>query len=310
MTNANDEFCRWDAGQKLLSTYIIQVMQEPNLSLPDNFFQAFRTILTADISAAFKAEQLTMPSFNELADSIEEVDPIALLDAIDSVKQRIAQELAPLFLMLYQQNVQSIYANDGQAIGKRVLKNVCLSYLTTFSGQENLVTEQYQNANNMTDTLAALNCAARHHHDNFNEMMADFEVKWSDNTLVMDKWFTIQASVNDASIYQNLAQLINHPLFSLKNPNRARALIGAFAANNPRYFHCAGGRGYQFLIEQLEQLNTINPQVASRLITPLIQFKSLDKARQTVIKGKLEQFTQQVNLSKDLQEKLDAALAD
>ncbi|AZQ84655.1 aminopeptidase N [Colwellia sp. Arc7-635] len=310
MTNANDEFCRWDAGQKLLSTYIIQVMQEPNLSLPDNFFQAFRTILTADISAAFKAEQLTMPSFNELADSIEEVDPIALLDAIDSVKQRIAQELAPLFLMLYQQNVQSIYANDGQAIGKRVLKNVCLSYLTTFSGQENLVTEQYQNANNMTDTLAALNCAARHHHDNFNEMMADFEVKWSDNTLVMDKWFTIQASVNDASIYQNLAQLINHPLFSLKNPNRARALIGAFAANNPRYFHCASGRGYQFLIEQLEQLNTINPQVASRLITPLIQFKSLDKARQTLIKGKLEQFTQQVNLSKDLQEKLDAALAD
>ena len=310
MTNANDEFCRWDAGQKLLSTYIIQVMQEPNLSLPDNFFQAFRTILTADISAAFKAEQLTMPSFNELADSIEEVDPIALLDAIDSVKQRIAQELAPLFLMLYQQNVQSIYANDGQAIGKRVLKNVCLSYLTTFSGQENLVTEQYKSANNMTDTLAALNCAARHHHDNFNEMMADFEVKWSDNTLVMDKWFTIQASVNNASIYQNLAQLINHPLFSLKNPNRARALIGAFAANNPRYFHCASGRGYQFLIEQLEQLNTINPQVASRLITPLIQFKSLDKARQTLIKGKLEQFTQQVNLSKDLQEKLDAALAD
>jgi len=310
MTNANDEFCRWDAGQKLLSTYIIQVMQEPNLSLPDNFFQAFRTILNADISAAFKAEQLTMPSFNELADSIEEVDPIALLDAIDSVKQRIAQELAPLFLMLYQQNVQSIYANDGQAIGKRGLKNVCLSYLTTFSGQENLVTEQYQNANNMTDTLAALNCAARHYHDNFNEMMADFEVKWSDNTLVMDKWFTIQASVNDASIYQNLAQLINHPLFSLKNPNRARALIGAFAANNPRYFHCASGRGYQFLIEQLEQLNTINPQVASRLITPLIQFKSLDKARQTLIKGKLEQFTQQVNLSKDLQEKLDAALAD
>jgi len=310
MTNANDEFCRWDAGQKLLSTYIIQVMQEPNLSLPDNFFQAFRTILTADISAAFKAEQLTMPSFNELADSIEEVDPIALLDAIDSVKQRIAQELAPLFLMLYQQNVQSVYANDGQAIGKRVLKNVCLSYLTAFSGQENLVTEQYKSANNMTDTLAALNCAARHHHDDFSNMMADFEGKWSDNTLVMDKWFTIQASVNDASIYQNLAQLINHHLFSLKNPNRARALIGAFSANNPRYFHCDSGRGYQFLIEQLEQLNTINPQVASRLITPLIQFKSLDKARQTLIKGKLEQFTQQVNLSKDLQEKLDAALTD
>ena len=140
-------------------------------------------------------------------------------------------------------------------------------------------------------------------------MINDFEHKWTDTPLVMDKWFAIQASITSDSIYDRLSALTSHPLFSLKNPNRARALIGAFSQNNPRYFHCASGRGYQFLIEQLRLLNDINPQVASRLITPLIQFKSLDKGRQTLIKTKLEQFMQQVDLSKDLQEKLDAALA-
>tara|TARA_R110000737_G_scaffold70695_1_gene99122 strand:- start:16637 stop:18190 length:1554 start_codon:yes stop_codon:yes gene_type:complete len=309
MTSANDDFCRWDAGQKLLSTYIIRALKQTALSLPDNLYQAFSAILNADISAAFKAEQLTLPNFNELADNIDEVDPIALLDAIDHVKKSLASALAPLFLQQYKQNIQTSYANDGGAIGKRALKNVCLSYLSTLSEQQNVLTEQYQDANNMTDTLAALGCAARHHHYDFANMIADFEQKWSDTPLVMDKWFAIQASVNDQAIYENLTQLIAHPLFSLKNPNRARALIGAFTTNNPRYFHCASGRGYQFLIEQLILLNDINPQVASRLITPLIQFKSFDKARQTMIKIKLEQLTKQVSLSKDLQEKLDAALA-
>ncbi|TWX73970.1 aminopeptidase N [Colwellia sp. C1TZA3] len=309
MTHAKDEFCRWDAGQKLLTTYITQLMLDPTLSLPAHIYQAFRTILTADISAAFKAEQLTLPSFSELVDNIEEVDPIALLDAIDSVKQVLAKELAPLFLKQYQQNTQAEYASDGIATGKRALKNICLSYLSSLSGQEILLTRQFQQSNNMTDTLAVLNCAAKNHHQSFGVMMSDFEHKWRDTPLVMDKWFAIQASVNEEVIYENLALLIAHPLFSLKNPNRARALIGAFVANNPRYFHCASGRGYQFLIEQLILLNDINPQVASRLITPLIQFKSFDQHRQTMIKTKLEQFAKQVNISKDLKEKLDAALA-
>lgn len=310
MTNATDEFCRWDAGQKLLSTYIVKVMQEPTLDLPLNIYQALKVILTSDVSAAFKAEQLTLPNFSELADSIEEVDPIALLNAIENVKQAIAKALAPLFSQHYQESISLVFNNDGNAIGKRALKNVCLSYLATLNEYQHLLPEQYHQANNMTDTLATLSLAATQDHQAFNDMMTDFEHKWHDTPLVMDKWFAIQASVNSESIYENLSTLIEHPLFSLKNPNRARALIGAFVQNNPRYFHCASGRGYQFLVEQLHLLNELNPQVASRLITPLIQFKSFDKVRQELIRSKLLAFTQQVDLSKDLQEKLDAALAD
>lgn len=309
MTRATDEFCRWDAGQKLLTTYIMQLLHNPALVLPESLYSAFVEILNADISEAFKAEQLTLPSFSELADSIDEVDPIALLNAIENIQHQIASKLAPMLLKQYQQNIQADYANDGKAIGKRALKNICLSYLTRLNDHQNLVTQQYQSSNNMTDTLATLSCAAKSSHEKLNEMMVDFEGKWQDITLVMDKWFAIQASVNDESIFDNLSKLIAHPLFSLKNPNRARSLIGAFVNSNPRYFHCASGRGYQFLIEQLIKLNDINPQVASRLITPLIQFKSFDQDRQIMIKAKLEQLAKQEVLSKDLKEKLDAALA-
>lgn len=309
MTRATDEFCRWDAGQKLLTTYIMQLLHNPALVLPESLYSAFVEILNADISEAFKAEQLTLPSFSELADSIDEVDPIALLNAIENIQHQIANKLAPLLLKQYKKNIQTDYANDGKAIGKRALKNICLSYLTRLNDHQNLVTQQYKSSNNMTDTLATLSCAAKSSHEKLNEMMVDFEGKWQDITLVMDKWFAIQGSVNDESIFDNLSKLIAHPLFSLKNPNRARSLIGAFVNNNPRYFHCASGRGYQFLIEQLIKLNDINPQVASRLITPLIQFKSFDQDRQIMIKAKLEQLVKQEELSKDLKEKLDAALA-
>ena len=305
---ANDDFCRWDAGQVLLSNHIKNVMGAPELSLPENLVQAFKEILTADISPAFKAEQLTLPSFNELADSIEEVDPIALLDAIDKVKRELAKQLETLFLQYYQENIQRNFKNNGEAIGKRALKNICLSYLSCLTEQHPVIAAQYQAANNMTDSLAALTCAAKTNSNSFTKMMADFEKQWQQTTLVMDKWFAIQASVNDVAIYDNLASLIKHPQFSLSNPNRARALIGAFTMSNPRYFHCISGRGYQFLIAQIKLLNNINPQVASRLITPLIQFSSLDKVRQDMIKTLLIELSEQTDLSKDLKEKLDAAL--
>jgi aminopeptidase N len=124
----------------------------------------------------------------------------------------------------------------------------------------------------------------------------------------MDKWFALNASVVSDNVFSQLEKLLEHPQFSLKNPNRARSLIGAFAMNNPKYFHCQTGRGYQFLAEQIAKLNEINPQVASRLITPLIQFKSYAPAHQTLMKAELVKLRALSNLSNDLKEKLDAAL--
>ena len=108
---------------------------------------------------------------------------------------------------------------------------------------------------------------------------------------------------------QRLSDLIKHPLFSLKNPNRARSLIASFAYNNPRHFHSLTGDGYKFLANQIALLDDINPQVASRLITPLIQYKGFDKVRQKLMRTELEKLSLLPTLSKDLKEKLDAALS-
>ncbi|MFT5755645.1 MAG: aminopeptidase N [Alteromonadaceae bacterium] len=306
---AIDEFCRWDAGQKLLVTYIKRLLIEPDLILSEKILSIFSHVLTSDIDNNLKAEQLTLPTFDEIAATVTEVDPVKLVDAIEQLKRFLAIGLKADFTDTYHQCVTANFANDKVAIGQRALKNVCLSYLSMLEHSGELVKQHYDNSDNMTDTLAALSSSAKNNLVCYDQQMQIFEQKWQTTSLVMDKWFSISASLSNDDIYQRLNQLLKHPLFSLKNPNRARSLIGAFAVSNPKYFHCSSGRGYKFLAKQITLLNEINPQVASRLITPLIQFKSFDKARQQLIKNELEQLALLPTLSKDLKEKLDAALA-
>ena len=161
----------------------------------------------------------------------------------------------------------------------------------------------------MTDSLAAFSVAAKNNLPALNTISASFEKSWYEVTLVMDKWFSICAIENNDNIFERLTDLMAHPLFSMQNPNRARSLIGAFMMNNPKYFHCQSGRGYQFLTDRIEELNAINPQVASRLITPLLAFKRYEPKRMKLIKSHLEHLSQLPKLSADLQEKLNAALA-
>ena len=308
MLSATDEFCRWDAGQKLLTTYIKALLAEPELILSEKLLSIFSQVLISDIDNALKAEQLTLPTFDEIAAVITEVDPVKLIEAIEQLKYFLAKGLNDKFVDIYRQCLTSSYSNDKVAIGQRALKNVCLSYLGMLAGSDEVVDRHYNSSDNMTDTLAALSASAKNSLTCYNQQMQIFEQKWQDTSLVMDKWFSIGASFSGEDIYQHLEQLLKHPLFTLKNPNRARSLIGAFAASNPKYFHCSRGRGYQFLAKQITLLNEINPQVASRLITPLIQFKSYDKTRQQLMRNELEILSKLPNLSKDLKEKLDAAL--
>jgi aminopeptidase N len=308
MVQARDEFCRWDAGQKLLTTYIKILMQSPSTTLPQRLISAFNNILLSNIDDALKAEQLTLPAFDEIADSIEAVDPGVLLDAISRLKYFLASGLQVSLNEVYEQCQATLAeVSDSNDVGLRSLKNTCLSYLSLLPEHQALVNVQYTSSDNMTDTLMALNFSAKNNLSEFDQQMGDFEQKWQDTALVMDKWFTINALLSNDDIYQHLDTLLSHKLFSLKNPNRARSLVGAFTSNH-KYFHCSSGRGYQFLAKQIALLNEINPQVASRLITPLIQFKGFDKARQMLIRIELEKLSQLPTLSNDLKEKLDAAL--
>jgi aminopeptidase N len=311
ISDAQDGFCRWDASQKLIIHYIKRLTVDINSPLPTKIINILNSILIqqgSNIDPAFIAEQLTLPSFDEVADLIDEVDPIALLNAIDKFKQFLAQGLKGELWSKYQQ-CQKAIDNSEQKSANRALKNTCLSYLCLLPEHQELVEQQFDNAKNMTDTLAALQCSAVNNFSCFKKQMSIFANKWQETTLVMDKWFILNASLSSEDIFSHLGELIQHPLFSLKNPNRARALIGAFSAFNPKYFHCISGRGYQFLSKQITLLNTINPQVASRLITPLIQYKGVNKPRQALMKAELVKLRSLENLSKDLAEKLDAAIS-
>lgn len=308
MVNADDEFCRWDAGQQLLKSYINKILNNPETCLPESIITSFNRILTSSIDPALKAEQLTMPTFEEIADSINEVNPVALDEAISNIKKQLANGLVNVLKAQYKHLNKDEFTTESHGVANRSLKNVCLSYLALISEESSLIDEQFKQSDNMTDTLAALSCSADNNMLAFDEQMTAFEAHWEDTMLVMDKWFILAASLKGDDIFNRLDELLQHPIFSLTNPNRARSLVGAFSSKNHKYFHCLSGKGYQFLAEQIIQLNEINPQVASRLLTPLIQFKGFDQARQKLMKAELDKLSKLSNLSKNLKEKLDAAL--
>jgi len=313
---AENSFCRWDAGQKLLMSYVQQLTFSADYIIPDELHTAINDILVSGEDRAFIAEQLALPSFDEAASLMLDVDPIALNHAITILAKSIAEVAHQQLLASYQACLDE--SSEENAVANRALKNVCLAYLSTLPEYQYLVKEQYQKATdnddilqeNMTDSLAALSCCAKQNLPELKKQLIHFEQKWQQTTLVMDKWFALNAGIVSEDIFEQLERLLMHPQFSLKNPNRARSLIGAFAMSNPKYFHCQTGRGYKFLAEQIAKLNDINPQVASRLITPLIQYKNFAPLHQKLMKAELLQLQTLPNLSNDLKEKLDAALSD
>ncbi len=154
----------------------------------------------------------------------------------------------------------------------------------------------------MTDTIAALSCIVDLDDPIRSELFNDFYERWESESLVMDKWFTLQAISTSRNTLDNIKHLTGNRLFSMEKPNKIRSLIGAFSSLNHVRFHDIGGEGYSFLGDIIIELNVINPQVAARLVTPLIHWKHYDTKRQSLMKGQLDRLTKQKNLSRDVSE--------
>lgn len=312
ISKAKNSFCRWDAGQKLLMSTIKALTLDPLFEIPEQLIICFTEILNGNDDPALIAEQLALPSFDEAADLIEQVDPINLANAITHLTRFLALGLEDALLNQFNRCQSLLKQTDiceAEIIVNKALKNTCLFYLAAMEQHTILVEQQFESSDNMTDSLAALNCSAKYNLAKFPLYMNRFEEEWKTTPLVMDKWFSLGASVNSDDIFEQLNTLIEHELFSIKNPNRARSLIGAFAMNNPKYFHSPTGQGYKFLADKIAELNSINPQIASRLLTPLIQFNSFASKHKLLMQEQLVRLQALPNLSNDLKEKLDAALA-
>ncbi|KTR48955.1 aminopeptidase N [Pantoea ananatis] len=315
MRHASNDFSRWDAAQSLLATYlrlnVARHQQGQHLSLPLHVADAFRTVLLdANSDPALTALILSLPGENEIAELFEIIDPQAIALVREALVRTLARELADEFFAVYNANQQAEYHVDHAEIGKRSLKNICLYYLAfgDMDLADKLVQAQYHHANNMTDSLAALSAAVAAQLPCRDILLADYDERWHKDGLVMDKWFMLQATSPAQNALLNVRRLLSHRSFSMGNPNRIRSLIGAFASGNPSAFHAEDGSGYRFLVEMLTDLNTRNPQVASRMIEPLIRLKRYDAHRQALMRQALEQLQGLDKLSGDLYEKITKAL--
>jgi aminopeptidase N len=313
MVNARNEFSRWDAGQMLLAKYIRSnvdnVQQGQKFALSSEVVDAFRGVLLSDsLEPAFIAEMLSLPSHNEVSGWYERVDIDAVASVLHSMKVMLAKELEDELAAVYHSNALAEYTIDHDSIGKRTLRKVCLSYLAHTEKGNDLVVAMYQQANNMTDTMAAMGAANSAQLPCRETLMADYSDKWKHDGLVMDKWFALQGANPSSNALEVIKASMSHQAFSLKNPNRTRNLVGSFLNMNPVQFHDKSGQGYEFAGEILRELNSSNPQVASRLIDPLLKFRKYDDQRQALIKKQLEALKGMDNLAKDLFEKVTKAL--
>lgn len=316
MQYASNEFSRWDAAQQLIGNYVkinVANYQAGNaLVLPEHVIDAFRAVLLNDtIDPALAALILTLPSENEMAEFFQTIDPDAIHHVANFIAHQLATAMADEFLAVYQSIKIDGYRVDHSDIAKRSLRNVCLQYIAAGDDQalaDKLVSEQFKSADNMTDSLAALTAASESQLPCLESLMTAFDERWHHDGLVMDKWFTLQGTSPAPDVLQKVRSLLNHRSFSMSNPNRVRSLVGAFTSGNPSAFHAKDGSGYQFLYEILVDLNTRNPQVASRLIEPLIRLKRFDDKRQGLMRNTLEQLKALDNLSGDLFEKVTKAL--
>ncbi|WP_025570238.1 aminopeptidase N [Vibrio parahaemolyticus] len=313
MKHATNDFARWDASQMLLAKYIRQnvtnVQTGSEVQLSEDLIDAFRgVLLDENLEPAFIAQVFSLPSINEITGWYKQIDVDAVDTVLNSITVSLSAALEDELSATYHTLKQAEYTIDHAAIGKRALRNQCLQFLAHTDKGNTLVKAQYEAANNMTDTIAAMSAANSAQLECREELMADYSDKWKHDGLVMDKWFALQGTNPAEDALEKVKATMNHEAFSLKNPNRTRSLIGSFLAANPVRFHDKSGSGYQFAGEILRQLNDSNPQVASRMIDPLLKFRKYDEARQAMIRVELEKLKAMDNLAKDLFEKVTKAL--
>jgi aminopeptidase N len=185
-----------------------------------------------------------------------------------------------------------------------------LDYLTQLESDANyqLANQQFKSANNMTDQMSALTAIVNSSNPAKQESLQSFYQQWQEEALVIDKWFALQASSSAIDTFYTIQGLMEHPAFELTNPNRARSLIGVFSQMNQLHFHAKNGQGYQFLAQQVIALNGINPQVASRMVSGLTQWRRFDKSRQQLMKSALEKIIKTANISRDVYEVANKSL--
>ncbi|MGY4829959.1 aminopeptidase N [Sphaerotilaceae bacterium SBD11-9] len=315
----SDAFNRWEAGQRLALNRLLTTIKDGGaLQLDSAFIDAMRAVLRdPGLDAAFKELVLTLPSEVYLAEQLNPVDPQRIHEVREAMLMQLAQALRDDWTWAFEAHqVKGGYSPDPVSAGRRALANLALTMLCRGSIAQGDVVwpgrayERFKDAGNMTDRLGALT-ALTHSHSELAELaLQRFHVLFKDEALVIDKWFTLQATTpeKDGKVFARAKQLLKHPDFSLKNPNRARSLIAALCMGNPAAFHRSDAAGYVFWAERIIELDSINPQLAARLARVMDRWSQLAEPYRSAAGEALKRVAAKPDLSSDVAEIVNRAL--
>ncbi len=313
IAHADDDFSRWDASQTLYLNKVKNYLGNPDkFALGATFIDVYKGLIRHEgLDKALIAELITVPAFETIAGNFDNINIDGINDALEHIANALANALSDELSICYKDNLAQRYDGSQQAVAQRGLKNACLALLARVDNDsiDTLIEHQYNTADNMTDALAAVGACIGAGRPLFYKLMNQFEQKWSSDVLVMDKWLALQGRWQGEDVFDTIEKLYQHKVFNLNNPNRVRALFVSFSQGNSKQFHHISGRGYECLTDLLIKLNSINPQIAARLITPLLAYQRFDVARQRLVKKQLQRLADLDNLSKDLYEKVNQSLS-
>ncbi len=314
--HAKDGVARWDAMQTIWGDLVRQAIAsaEPDtFCLPDALVAMLRDLLQQPLAdLAFCAELLTLPGYDTLAEQFEPIPVMAIMQTLRSFRAQLANLLGIEWLQCYRALPVSAYAYNAEQVGRRRLQAVCLSYLALLPAQLEVLQQHYVQADNMTDRLHVLQALVLAEDAKAisltDLLLQQFFDAYASDVLVFDKWASLQVSRPTDTVFAHIAQVLACSQFSLGNPNRVRAVYGAFSRLNPSQFHRADGEGYRLLAEIVAKLDDSNPQLAARLITPLLSWRRYPAIQQQLMQQQLQQLKAKPTISNDVFEKVTKSL--
>lgn len=311
MSHDQDLYNRWDSAFKMSTGVLMEIItylkDKRKPEIDPLYVEAFKACLSSGDDMALTAQALTLPSESYLAQQMEVIEPELINRAMRFVKQSLARALYNDFQDKYLEcEEKGEYSLTTEAMGKRSLKNCCLGYLMIPEVYDDkclqLCLEQFSRGDNMTDVVAALTAFSNIESDQRDRAFSEFYQSWKHDPLVIDKWFALQASADLETTLAKVKELLNHEAFSLENPNKVRSLIGVFCTMNHHRFHDEKGAGYRFLASKILTIDKMNPQIAARLVTPLISYAKYTQKLKAQMEEQLRFILMQKDLSADVHE--------
>jgi aminopeptidase N len=312
MAHEPDAFTRWEAGQRVMREAILAAASDVS---SEAAFGAIANALAqelaqADRDPAFAALALRAPDLADLVQASDTPDPDALHGAREALRAAVEAALRDPLIKRAQAPSPTPFSPDAAQAGQRALKSVCLDLLAARGPEAGeILFSAFENATCMSEEAASLDALGQSGSDLFDAALARFFETWQERALVIDKWFAVQAGVIGSNARARIEGLRTHPLFTLRNPNRARALVMSFASRNLPAFHARDGWGYRFLAQAAGETDGFNPALAARLLTPFEGWRRFDAQRQANARAALEGLRAQAGLSSNVAEMVDRTLS-